>query len=115
MTTPAPVPNSEIVVNEDGSFPVASNPQHQEALNRIAQLQQALLAKDPMMPQHLKEIHKQLITYEELVHLLRPEDIGIIMAAQQAHTNTTLVSAGTTKAGKAAAVKASAKLTIADL
>lgn len=115
MTTPAPVPNSDIVVNEDGSFPVASNPQHQEALARLAQLQAALLAKDPSMPMHLKEIHKQLIQYEELVHLLTPEDIGIIMAAQQQHTNTVLVAAGTTKSGKAAAVKATAKLTISDL
>lgn len=115
MTTPEPVPNSEIVVNEDGSFPVASNPQHQEALQRLAMLQQALLAKDPSMPMHLKEIHRQLITYEELVHLLKPEDIGIIMAAQQQHTNTTLAAAGTTKSGKAAAVKASARLTISDL
>lgn len=94
---------------------VAGNPAHQLCLQNLAALEQSLLARDPMMKSHLLEIHKQLIGYEELVHLLSDEQIGIIMAAQQLHTNTVLVGSATTKTGKAKAVAASAKLRLEDL
>lgn len=93
----------------------SSIPTHAAALQRLELLHKALLERDPMMPNHLLEIHKQLITYEELVHLLTDEQIGIIMQAQQQHTNTTLIAATSGAAGKAKAKKAGANLTISDL
>ncbi len=109
MTTP-----ETITVTPDGAIDIpSSNPQHQQAIARIAQLQEALLAKDPMMKMHLLEIHKQLISYEELAHLLTEEEIGTIMAAQQLHTNTILV-ATIVKPGKAKAERV-AKLGLSDL
>lgn len=92
-----------------------SNPVHAECLQRLANLEAALLAKDPSMKQHLLEMHKQLIGYEELVHLLSDEQIGIIMSAQQIHTNTILTGSTSTASGKKKAAAAGAKLTIADL
>lgn len=58
---------------------------------RLTALEQALLAQDPLMPTHLKAIHKQLIEFPELVHLLKPEDWGKVMQAQQQYTKVKLV------------------------
>lgn len=93
----------------------AAIPDHKELLERLTKLEDALLAKDPMMKVHLGSIHAHLIQYEELVHLLKDEEISVMMQAQQIHTNVILVSAATTKSGKAKAVAASAKIQISDL
>lgn len=77
---------------------------------RLTALEQALLAQDPQMPTHLKAIHKQLIEFPELVHLLKPEDWGKILQAQQQYTKVKLVEEGAAK--KAAAKK---KITVDDL
>lgn len=70
---------------------------------RLTALEQALLAQDPQMPTHLKAIHKQLIEFPELVHLLKPEDWGKILQAQQQYTKVKLVEESAAK--KAAAKK----------
>lgn len=93
----------------------ANIPAHAEALARLSALERSLLDRDPMMKNHLAEIHKQLISFEELTHLLSEEQIGIIMAAQQVHTNKVLVTSGSTTAGKKRAAKTSANFSIADL
>lgn len=90
-------------------------PVHFELLDRLAKLEEALLARDPMMKTHLGAIHKQLITHEELVHLLKPEQIGEIVRAQQAHTNTSLAQEVTTGSGKSKAAKRAASLGLGDL
>ena len=92
-----------------------STPQLDQVNQRVAYLQEALLAQDPRMRDHLKEIHKLLITHEELVHLLKDEDIAKIMEAQQVVTNTTLAAATTGTKGKAAASKKAAQLSLGDL
>lgn len=92
-----------------------TSPEHAAALERLQLLEDALIAKDPMMKVHLGEIHKNLIQYEELVHLLTDDQIGIMMAAQQNHTNTVLIGSATSNKGKAKAVAAGAKLQISDL
>jgi hypothetical protein len=92
-----------------------SEPVHFELLTRLGQLEEALLARDPLMKTHLGAIHKQLITHEELVHLLSPVEIGKIVAAQQAHTNTSLAQEVTTTSGKAKAAKRAAQLGLGDL
>jgi len=90
-------------------------PQQIQILQRLEYLEQALLAKDPAMKQHLAEIHKLLITYEELVSLLSEEEIGKLMAAQQLHTNVSLVAAVTGKGGKTSASKKAAGIGMDDI
>ena len=93
----------------------SDEPIHFELLSRLASLEEALLARDPMMKTHLGAIHKQLITYEELVHLLSDDQIGKIVAAQQVHTSTVLIQEVSSKAGKTKAANRTAKLGLDDL
>lgn len=92
-----------------------TNPLHLGFKNRLLELEAALLAKDPLMKNHLAEIHKSMIQHEEIVHLLSEDDIAKIMAAQQVHVGVTLVAAASGKSGKAASAKKSAGLGMGDL
>jgi hypothetical protein len=65
----------------------------------LAALDQALLTKDSMMPQHLKQSHQLLITYPETVHLLDDEEIARLISAAQIHTGIEIVKMSTPKAG----------------
>ena len=65
----------------------------------LASLEQALLEKDPMMPQHLRASHQLLITYPETVHLLDDDEIARLISAAQIHTQIEIVKAGTARAG----------------
>jgi len=93
----------------------AANPLHFNMLDRLAQLEAALLARDPLMKVHLGAIHKEMIQHEELVHLLSNEQIGKVIGAQQLHTNTMLAAEVSSKAGKAKAANRTAKLGLDDL
>lgn len=90
-------------------------PLHFEMMTRLQQLEEALLARDPMMKVHLGAIHKLWTANEELVHLLSDEEIGKIVAAQSAHTNTSLINEITSKAGSSKAANRTAKLGVSDL
>jgi hypothetical protein len=94
---------------------VPQTPQHSQLMQRLSGLEAALVATDPEIKSHMKEIHKLLITYEELVHLLSDEEIGKIMGAQQALTNTMLVGSITASSKKAAVGKKAAGLGMGDL
>lgn len=61
--------------------------------SHLANLEQALLEKDPMMPQHLRNTHSLLITYPETVHLLDDCEIARIIDAAEIHTKTEIVKA----------------------
>lgn len=91
-----------------------TNPVHFGFLQRLADLERALLDRDPLMKTHLAAIHKTAIDNEEIVALLTTEEIAKIMAAQQVHTNTVLVKE-TVKAGKKAAAAKVAKISIDDI
>lgn len=93
----------------------ATNAVHFDMMTRLAQLEEALLARDPLMKVHLGAIHKLWTQNEELVHLLSDEEIGKIVAAQQAHTQTSLISELTAKAGATKAAARASKTTLADL
>lgn len=59
----------------------------------LASLEQALLNKDPMMPQHLRNSHSLLITYPETVHLLEDKEIAMLIDAAEIHTKTEIIKA----------------------
>jgi hypothetical protein len=76
---------------------------------RIAQIREKLLQQDPLLPTHLAAIHQSLIQYEELVHLLKDEDIKDLIAGQKKHVGvelTTEIIKGKTRAPKMAKVSA---------
>lgn len=75
----------------------------------LASLEQSLLAKDPMMPQHLRASHQLLISYPETVHLLDDDEIARLISAAQIHTQIEIVKAS---AGRVASKK---KITADDL
>jgi hypothetical protein len=109
-----PIENTEIIdagVTVNAVPTNNSTPQHAMVQQRLQELEGMLLSRDPAMKGHLLEIHRTLIQYEELVHLLRDEEIGVLMAAQQIHTNTVLV-ADAVKASKAANKKAASNITL---
>lgn len=89
--------------------------QHDQILQRLGYLQEAMLAQDPQIKNHLKEIHRLMITHEELVHLLSDDEIAKIMGAQQIVTNTTLVAATTGKKASTSASKKATGLSLGDL
>lgn len=105
-------------LGDDGKSPSTdldtSNPIHQGFLQRLADLETALLERDPLMKTHLGAIHKTMIEYEEIANLLRPEEIAKIMAAQQQHTGIVL-RAETLGKSKAATNKKAAQLGLGDL
>lgn len=91
-----------------------SNPVHQSFLQRLSDLEAALLAKDPLMKTHLGQIHRTMIEHEEITNLLTIGEISKIMAAQQVHTNTILVK-DAVKSSKAKAVNKTASLGLGDI
>lgn len=99
---------------ESGTDLDVTNPIHQGFLQRLNDLEAALLDRDPLMKTHLGEIHKAMIQYEEIANLLRPEEIAKIMAAQQQHTGMVL-RAETLGKSKASASKKAAGLGLNDV
>ena len=66
--------------------------------SHLASLEQALLEKDPMMPQHLRNTHSILISYPETVHLLEDGEIARLIDAAEIHTKTEIIKATVKKA-----------------
>lgn len=66
--------------------------------SHLASLEQALLDKDPMMQQHLRNSHSILISYPETVHLLEDHEIARLIDAAEIHTKTEIVKATVKKA-----------------
>lgn len=90
------------------------NPVHAGFLQRLADLESCLLARDPLMKTHLGMIHKTMIEYEEIPNLLTVEEISKIMTAQQAHTGVVLRQE-TVKSSKSAATRKSAQIKLEDI
>lgn len=78
----------------------------------LASLEQSLVNKDPLMPNHLRASHQLLIQYPETVHLLEDEEIARLIDAAELHTKTEIVKATVSKSTGAGSKK---KVTIGDL
>ena len=115
---PVPVEVETSIEDGTGKLPETnldiSNPVHQGFLQRLAELEVALLERDPLMKTHLGAIHKAMIQYEEIANLLRPDEIAKIMAAQQAHTGM-ILKAEILGKSKAATNKKAAQLGLNDV
>lgn len=72
-----------------------------ELKNKIAELQEMLLLKHPMMPKLLQEIHSTLRKQPENVTLLDEEDIRIIVNGLEKQTGVEL-AASVSKSSKSA-------------
>jgi hypothetical protein len=69
-------------------------------LDRLAQVESKLKENDPLLGQHMTSIHKELLAHEELVHILKPEQIGILMAGMQKYKQLQIVEAVSKSKGK---------------
>lgn len=78
----------------------------------LASLEQALIDKDPMMPQHLRNTHSLLISYPETVHLLEDVEIAKLIDAAEIHTKTEIVKAAVRGKGGSGSRK---KIDVGDL
>jgi hypothetical protein len=74
----------------------------------LASLEASLLAKDIMMPTHLKSVHSLLITYPESVQLLTDSEVARIIDGAEIMTKTEIIKAAAPKTSKAKAAKVSA-------
>jgi hypothetical protein len=76
--------------------------QHQQISVNIAELQEALIAANPLMPTLLRKIHSALLNDPETVTLLTDAERATVIQALMKQTNTVIVTkAVTAKAGKA--------------
>lgn len=66
------------------------HPIHQ-VLERMTAIEQKLLQNDPEISTHLKAIWTHLQEYEDLAHLLTPQQIGILMKGLQKHSAISLI------------------------
>lgn len=66
-------------------------------IERLTLIENKLIAQDPEIKTHLKVIHSELQQYEELAHLLTPEQIGVLMKGLQKHSAIQLVVEEQTK------------------
>ena len=82
-----------------------------DVLGRLQQLEETLKTQDPQLPVHLQNIHKTLLQYEELVHLLKDNEIKVLMDAMQKYRKVELVKEAATSKGK----KSLGKTTVDDL
>lgn len=85
-----------------------------ELETKLAALQAALLARDPKMGEHLREIHRYLIQFEELAHLLTEEQIAVILQGQQIKVGVILANE-TAKVKKSGSNKSLKGVTADDL
>lgn len=81
-----------------------AHPKLAELEGKLSQLEASLLANDPKMPTHLREVHAYLIQFEELSHLLKEEQIAVILDGQQRKVGIILAEE-TTKAKKTTKIK----------
>ena len=58
----------------------------------MQKLQASLLARDPDMPNHLRESHKLLISYGDVASLLSDAEIHTLIQAAEIYTDTKITT-----------------------
>ena len=89
-------------------------PQQFSVVEKIEELKQMLLTNDPAMERLLKQIHTAVHKDPELVHFLKPEQIGAIVSGCMYVTKVVIVTTATKKATTASGKKLS-QLTLDDI
>jgi hypothetical protein len=62
-----------------------------DVMSRIDQIEECLKGNDPKLPGHLAAIHKTLLQFEDLIHMLSDDQIRMFMSGQKKHVNVMLV------------------------
>jgi endonuclease V-like protein UPF0215 family len=70
-------------------------------IDRMNKIEEKMKTNDPEISTHLREIWKHMQQYEELAHLLTPQQIGVLMQGLQKHTAIQLVVDTPSKSKKA--------------
>lgn len=70
-----------------------------DVLGRLDLIEAKLAAADPELPVHMSTIHKTLLQYEELVHLLPDKQIHVYMAGMQKYKKLQLAQEATKARG----------------
>lgn len=60
-------------------------------LERMKKVEEKMNTADPEISTHMKAIWQQLQEYDDLAHLLSPQQIGVLMKGLQKHTGISLV------------------------
>lgn len=88
-----------------------ANDQAFEVREKLAQLEEALLAGTPNMPTLLRDIHRKLKQDPDTVTLLSEEECSILVRGLKKQTSTEIATTAIKKGTK----KAISKLTVDDL
>lgn len=68
-----------------------------QVMERLEKIQDTMLRNDPELRTHLKAIHTLCKEYEELAHILTPEQIGVMMKGMQKYAAISIVTEGAKK------------------
>ena len=60
-------------------------------LKRLDQIEESLKTADPLLPIHCQEVHKTLVGFEELVHILPDEKIRLLMQGMKKYQAIQLI------------------------
>jgi hypothetical protein len=86
----------------------------QELKNKVEELKTKLLARDPMMPMLLREVHNALREQPENVTLLAEEEIAVIVEGLKIQTGIEFAATATKSPSVAKSVNAKIKSLGAD-
>jgi hypothetical protein len=90
-------------------------PEANELVAKIDQMQSEMLANNPHFEFMLREIHMRLHKYPDLVHILKEEDIGKIVACLAKKEKVTIGAAMNSSKGKLADGRKLNQLTLDDI
>jgi len=69
-------------------------------LKRLDAIESSLKVADPLLPIHCQEVHKTLLGYEELIHILPDEKIRTLMAGMKKYQAIQLIAEASKTRGK---------------
>ena len=91
--------------------------QNQEAdviISKIAELSQALEESNPSIATYVKDIHRNLLQFPELVHILKPEQVQTIVKGIEQVNGEKIAEEAKPKA-RASKASSKSKASLADL